>query len=80
MCIRERPSTLDLDQPFVPDYNASANQPLIRTSTGIWTTVYNEANRAVDVYKRQEEWLAGAPDVYARGRTRMTRDLTGVQT
>lgn len=27
-----------------------------------------------------EQWLAGAPDVYARGRTRMTRDLTGVQT
>ena len=32
------------------------------------------------MYKRQEQWLAGAPDVYARGRTRMTRDLTGVQT
>ncbi|KAA5516202.1 RHS repeat protein, partial [Bacteroides caccae] len=27
-----------------------------------------------------EQWLAGAPDVYARGRTRMTRDLNGVQT
>ena len=27
-----------------------------------------------------EQWLAGAPDVYARGRTRMTREVNGVQT
>lgn len=27
-----------------------------------------------------EQWLAGAPDVYARGRTRMSREVNGVQT
>ena len=37
------------EAPFVPTYDASGNQTLIKTSTGIWTVVYN----AADVYKRQ---------------------------
>ena len=36
-----------LEAPFVPHYDASGNQTLIKTSTGIWTVVYNAANRAV---------------------------------
>ena len=32
---------------FVPQYDASGNQTLIKTSMGIWTAVYNAANRAV---------------------------------
>jgi RHS repeat-associated protein len=36
-----------LEQPFVPQYDASGNQTLIKISTGIWTVVYNAANRAV---------------------------------
>ena len=36
-----------LEHPFVPQYDASGNQTLIKTSTGIWTVVYNAANRAV---------------------------------
>ncbi len=35
------------EAPFVPTYDASGNQTLIRTSTGIWTVAYNAANRAV---------------------------------
>ena len=35
------------ETPFVPTYDASGNQTLIRTSTGIWTVAYNAANRAV---------------------------------
>ena len=35
------------ETPFVPTYDASGNQTLIKTSTGIWTVVYNAANRAV---------------------------------
>uniref|UniRef100_UPI003FD6F5CB RHS repeat domain-containing protein n=1 Tax=Akkermansia sp. TaxID=1872421 RepID=UPI003FD6F5CB len=35
------------EAPFVPTYDASGNQTLIKTSTGIWTVVYNAANRAV---------------------------------
>lgn len=31
----------------MPTYDASGNQTLIKTSTGIWTVVYNAANRAV---------------------------------
>ena len=31
----------------MPQYDASGNQTLIRTSTGVWTAVYNAANRAV---------------------------------
>ena len=36
-----------LEAPFVPHYDASGNQTLIKTSTGIWTAAYNAANRAV---------------------------------
>ena len=39
------PSTLE--QPFVPQYDVSGNQTLIRTSAGIWSALYNAANRAV---------------------------------
>lgn len=35
------------EAPFVPTYDASGNQTLIKTSTGVWTVVYNAANRAV---------------------------------
>ena len=35
------------EAPFIPTYDASGNQTLIRTSTGIWTVAYNAANRAV---------------------------------
>ena len=35
------------ETPFVPTYDASGNQTLIRTSTGIWTVAYNAANRAL---------------------------------
>ena len=31
----------------MPQYDASGNQTLIKTSTGIWTAAYNAANRAV---------------------------------
>ena len=34
-------------QPFATQYDASGNQTLMRMSTGAWTVVYNEANRAV---------------------------------
>ncbi len=34
------------EAPFAPQYDASGNQTLIRTSTGIWTVAYNAANRA----------------------------------
>lgn len=34
-----------LEQPFVPHYDASGNQTLVKTSTGIWTVVYNAENR-----------------------------------
>jgi RHS repeat-associated core domain len=44
------PSTLE--QPFVPQYDTSGNQTLIKTSTGIWTVVYNAANRAVSFTSR----------------------------
>jgi len=44
------PSTLE--QPFVPQYDASGNQTLIKTSTGVWTAVYNAANRAVSFTSR----------------------------
>ena len=32
---------------FVPQFDADGNQTLIKTSTGIWTTVYNAENRPV---------------------------------
>ena len=31
----------------MPQYDASGNQTLIKTSAGIWTAAYNAANRAV---------------------------------
>lgn len=31
----------------MPQYDASGNQTLIKTSTGVWTAVYNAANRPV---------------------------------
>ena len=37
---------------FAPQYDASGNQTLIRTSTGIWTVAYNAANRAVSFTSR----------------------------
>ncbi len=37
---------------FVPTYDASGNQTLIKTSTGVWTVVYNAANRAVSFTSR----------------------------
>ena len=40
------------ETPFVPTYDASGNQTLIKTSTGIWTVVYNAANRAVSFTSR----------------------------
>ena len=40
------------EAPFVPTYDASGNQTLIKTSTGIWTVVYNAANRAVSFTSR----------------------------
>ncbi|MFR8608336.1 MAG: RHS repeat domain-containing protein, partial [Akkermansia muciniphila] len=40
------------EAPFVPTYDASGNQTLIRTSTGVWTVVYNAANRAVSFTSR----------------------------
>ena len=40
------------EAPFVPTYDASGNQYLIKTSTGIWTAVYNAANRAVSFTSR----------------------------
>jgi len=40
------------EAPFVPTYDASGNQTLIRTSTGIWTVAYNAANRAVSFTSR----------------------------
>lgn len=43
--LHSQPSTLE--QPFVPHYDASGNQTRIKTSTGVWTVVYNAANRAV---------------------------------
>ena len=51
------PSTLNsspstLEQPFVPQYDASGNQTLIKTSRGVWTTVYNAANRVVSFTSR----------------------------
>lgn len=33
--------------PFLPEYDAAGNQTKIRTSTGIWTAVYNANNRPV---------------------------------
>lgn len=36
------------ETPFVLQYDASGNQKtLIKTATGVWTAVYNAANRAV---------------------------------
>ena len=35
------------ETPFVPQYDSNGNQTLIKTSTGIWTAVYNAANRPV---------------------------------
>ena len=40
------------EAPFVPTYDASGNQTLIKTSTGIWTVAYNAANRAVSFTSR----------------------------
>ena len=40
------------ETPFVPTYDASGNQTLIKTSTGIWTAAYNAANRAVSFTSR----------------------------
>ena len=40
------------EAPFVPTYDASGNQTLIRTSTGIWTVAYNAANRATSFTSR----------------------------
>lgn len=40
------------ETPFVPQYDASGNQTLTRTSTGVWTVVYNAANRAVSFTSR----------------------------
>ena len=40
------------EAPFVPTYDASGNQTLIKTSTGVWTAVYNAANRAVSFTSR----------------------------
>ena len=40
------------EAPFAPQYDASGNQTLIRTSTGIWTVAYNAANRAVSFTSR----------------------------
>ena len=40
------------ETPFVPTYDASGNQTLIKTSTGVWTVVYNAANRAVSFTSR----------------------------
>ena len=40
------------EAPFVPTYDASGNQTLIKTSTGVWTVVYNAANRAVSFTRR----------------------------
>ncbi len=40
------------EAPFVPTYDASGNQTLIKTSTGVWTVVYNAANRAVSFTSR----------------------------
>lgn len=31
----------------MPQYDASGNQTLIKTSTGVWTAVYNAVNRPV---------------------------------
>ncbi len=36
----------------MPTYDASGNQTLIKTSTGVWTVVYNAANRAVSFTSR----------------------------
>lgn len=37
------------ETPFVLQYDASGNQKtLIKTATGVWTAVYNAANRAVN--------------------------------
>ena len=35
------------DSAFVPQFDADGNQTLIKTSTGIWSTVYNAENRPV---------------------------------
>ena len=40
------------EAPFVPTYDASGNQTLVKSSTGIWTVVYNAANRAVSFTSR----------------------------
>lgn len=40
------------ETPFVPQYDASGNQTLIRTSTGIWTVQYNAENRPVSFTSR----------------------------
>ena len=40
------------EAPFVPTYDASGNQTLIKTSTGVWTVVYNAANWAVSFTSR----------------------------
>ena len=36
----------------MPTYDASGNQTLIRTSTGIWTVAYNAANRTASFTSR----------------------------
>lgn len=33
--------------PFIPQFDAAGNQTLVKTSTAIWTIVYNAANRPV---------------------------------
>ena len=40
------------EAPFAPQYDASGNQTLIRTSTGIWTVAYNAVNRATSFTSR----------------------------
>ena len=32
---------------FVPEYDADGNQTLVKTSTGIWSVVYNAENRPI---------------------------------
>ena len=40
------------ETPFVPQYDASGNQTLIKTATGVWAVAYNAANRAVNFTSR----------------------------
>ena len=54
------PALKKAETPFVPTYDASSNRTLIKTSTGVWTVVYNAANRAVSFTSRNRNdyWVA----------------------